>query len=299
MTSASELFHSRRSRFGRISLHEFGGGEGDSNSSSNFYHNRISHTNNNNFRRYRNINQHQSSSARRDHHRIDSDGCDPPPRRPTHLRHRPFLPDRELVRSDQATDHHGSATVNNSDSPRATQDRDRLSGNDRLPGTVLLARERLLRRLRGVSLSENRQRNRVSPNTRQSDTTVEDDFRFADVGDWESEILREPVSVPFPEVLTVEKHKRPPGLSQEAVKNLQVVMFSKIEKCEEEIMSSRVFQDCSICLESFMEGEKLICLPCGHRFHYHCLDPWVRVCGDCPYCRMQITVSGGCRGKER
>jgi hypothetical protein len=29
-------------------------------------------------------------------------------------------------------------------------------------------------------------------------------------------------------------------------------------------------------------------LRCGHRFHSTCLEPWVRKCADCPYCRTNI-----------
>lgn len=93
MTSASELFHSRRSRFGRSSLLELGE-EGGIDSSSHLYHNRISHTGH--LRRHRNVNQHQSGAARRNHNRFDFDGGGPPPRRLTHFRHRHLLSVRKL-----------------------------------------------------------------------------------------------------------------------------------------------------------------------------------------------------------
>lgn len=64
--------------------------------------------------------------------------------------------DRESGLFDQVSSHSASGTINNSENPGATQDRLRFNGNDRLPGTVLLARERLLHRLSGLSLSENR-----------------------------------------------------------------------------------------------------------------------------------------------
>ncbi|KAF5731835.1 hypothetical protein HS088_TW18G00520 [Tripterygium wilfordii] len=70
---------------------------------------------------------------------------------------------------------------------------------------------------------------------------------------------------------------------------LDVEIFNSMEK-EVEREASWTSWDCSICLESFMEGDELIRLPCGHRFHYACLDPWVLTCGDCPYCRRDIVV---------
>lgn len=47
-------------------------------------------------------------------------------------------------------------------------------------------------------------------------------------------------------------------------------------------------ESCSICLESFDEGDGLIRLHCGHRFHPTCLQPWVQTCRRCPYCRANI-----------
>ncbi|UNI23934.1 hypothetical protein JDV02_009724 [Purpureocillium takamizusanense] len=32
---------------------------------------------------------------------------------------------------------------------------------------------------------------------------------------------------------------------------------------------------CSICTESFLVGARLRKLPCGHRFHTDCVDPWL------------------------
>ncbi|KAH0862107.1 hypothetical protein HID58_079318 [Brassica napus] len=44
----------------------------------------------------------------------------------------------------------------------------------------------------------------------------------------------------------------------------------------------------SICLESFTNGDVLISLPCTHSFHSLCLNPWLKTCGDCPYCLRAI-----------
>ena len=87
--------------------------------------------------------------------------------------------------------------------------------------------------------------------------------------------------------LFLKPKKKPPGLSQEALDCLHLEVFSS--KVEGAV--SRASQDCSICLETFVEGDALICLPCSHRFHSACLDPWVRTCGDCPYCRRSVVTS--------
>ncbi|XP_027162064.1 probable E3 ubiquitin-protein ligase RHY1A [Coffea eugenioides] len=314
MTSASELFHARRSRFGRSSssLLDLGDGGGeepplDSSSSSSHLH-RIPHPNS---RRHRyHVNHHHgttpttSLNSRRHHHnRLDIEGCDPLPRRPPHprhhLSHRHLLPDHESGWLDQGSSPSALREVNNSESVDVLRGGLRSAGNDRLPGTVLLARERLLQRLRGVSLSANRQRHRPSSSIHHNDFAVEDDFRLADVGDWDNGISREWLaeSVSFTDILSTEKSERPPGLTQEALDSLKVEIFSKSDNSDGEVTARRL-EDCSICLESFLEGDKLIFLTCGHRFHFCCLDPWVRICGDCPNCRKAVVITGR-RAKER
>lgn len=90
--------------------------------------------------------------------------------------------------------------------------------------------------------------------------------------------------------LSREPNKKPDGLTQEALDCLHLELFSSTELAVKELVS-RTSLECSICLESFVLGDELIRLPCGHRFHAVCLDPWVRIRGDCPYCRSVIVVT--------
>jgi hypothetical protein len=40
---------------------------------------------------------------------------------------------------------------------------------------------------------------------------------------------------------------------------------------------------CSICTEDFEKGQDLRVLPCDHKFHPECVDPWLlNVSGTCP-----------------
>ena len=40
---------------------------------------------------------------------------------------------------------------------------------------------------------------------------------------------------------------------------------------------------CSICTEDFAKGQEVRVLPCNHKFHPHCVDPWLlNVSGTCP-----------------
>ncbi|KAK3648037.1 hypothetical protein LTR56_007737 [Elasticomyces elasticus] len=48
-------------------------------------------------------------------------------------------------------------------------------------------------------------------------------------------------------------------------------------------------QGCSICTEDFEVGQDQRVLPCDHRFHPDCIDPWLlNVSGTCPLCRIDL-----------
>ncbi|KAK9141795.1 hypothetical protein Syun_011195 [Stephania yunnanensis] len=48
-------------------------------------------------------------------------------------------------------------------------------------------------------------------------------------------------------------------------------------------------EECAVCLDEFSDGEKLMELPCAHRFHSRCLVPWLESNAHCPCCRMGIS----------
>ncbi|KAF8116690.1 hypothetical protein N665_0015s0064 [Sinapis alba] len=232
MTSASELFSTRRSRPG-------GRSDPDLESDSSLYRHHSHH-------------HHRRHGIHHLNHRNDSNGCDPPRRAPPRLRrfcHHLGLSERRPVHDVQGngTD---SETEGNS-----------FGNLERLPGAVLLARERLFERLRGVSLSSNSRSNRVSLSENQI----------------ESSFYGEPEGIQ----VSLECKKKPLGLTQGAINGLHRLTFSSAE-----VKTER--RDCSICLESFTNGDKLISLPCTHSFHSSCLNPWLKACGDCPYCRRAI-----------
>ncbi|OBT51818.1 hypothetical protein VE04_08036 [Pseudogymnoascus sp. 24MN13] len=47
--------------------------------------------------------------------------------------------------------------------------------------------------------------------------------------------------------------------------------------------------ECSICTEDFVNSEDIRVLPCNHKFHPTCIDPWLlNISGTCPLCRMDL-----------
>ncbi|KAG6490047.1 probable E3 ubiquitin-protein ligase RHY1A [Zingiber officinale] len=187
----------------------------------------------------------------------------------------------------------GDATIGSSiygASAGSTVDRLRLTRNDQLPGAVLQARARLQERLRGISPSGNSQTSLNSEMTR-NEVAIIDEMRLMNLGEpqaespveWsESGSLQSNLRAETDD--DVQYANRPSGLSLEAFSNLQREVFQDGEGS----IVGRAFLDCSICLEKFVEGEELIQLSCRHWFHPECLEPWVKTCGDCPYCRTTI-----------
>ncbi|CAA7404231.1 unnamed protein product [Spirodela intermedia] len=98
--------------------------------------------------------------------------------------------------------------------------------------------------------------------------------------DWDAD---PPLSSSFIYSTTREAEARkPPGLKAEAVGSLPREVYG----CPGGAAAGP--PECCICLERFHKGDSLVRLPCGHKFHGDCLSPWLRGCGDCPYCRFRI-----------
>lgn len=43
--------------------------------------------------------------------------------------------------------------------------------------------------------------------------------------------------------------------------------------------------ECSICLNSFHDKEKIVQTKCCHLFHNRCLEQWLKIKPNCPFCR--------------
>ncbi|KAF5178798.1 E3 ubiquitin-protein ligase rlim [Thalictrum thalictroides] len=288
MTSASELFHNRRLRIGRNNdTNELGFGSSSSSSlDRNFplplplHH---PHHNHHNRRRSRRHNQRRGEFT---------EDCEPIRRSSSHSRHICYR-ENEPIRLDHGVSQFSAGNSSNSEISSGRVNRLQFSRSDQLPGDVLLARERLVERLRGVSFSANRPSSRIIPGVPGDEITYNDDFRLVDAWDWEIETSADYLAgnasysdtrSSFPSFST----KRPRGLKQEEVDCLNREVFTI--KAIDDALLIEVGLECSICLDKFHEGDDLIRLPCEHKFHFKCLYPWVRTCGDCPNCRAGVII---------
>ncbi|MCO5606154.1 hypothetical protein L7F22_060341 [Adiantum nelumboides] len=84
------------------------------------------------------------------------------------------------------------------------------------------------------------------------------------------------------------------GLSKTLIRQLPKVVYVRQVSQEERGVGSLSSdqEDCSVCLEHFVVGQQLICLPCKHRFHPNCLTPWLENHAKCPYCRAKVSFEG-------
>ncbi|KAM7279352.1 hypothetical protein ACFE04_006486 [Oxalis oulophora] len=73
------------------------------------------------------------------------------------------------------------------------------------------------------------------------------------------------------------------GLDESVIKSIKVIKFKRTGDDDDG------FEDCSVCLSEFEQGEDLRLLPkCRHVFHVHCIDLWFKGNSTCPVCRANV-----------
>lgn len=138
--------------------------------------------------------------------------------------------------------------------------------------------------------------NIIAPSIFRNEVIADDGFGITHYGDGEIETSREwteadiqfiDLAVDTNQAMSLSNvgKKKPRGLSWETICSLPQEIF---KNAGENDGSMRASLDCCICLERFLEGDRLFQLPCYHRFHPSCLEPWLQNRGDCPYCRASI-----------
>lgn len=85
----------------------------------------------------------------------------------------------------------------------------------------------------------------------------------------------------FPTEPVVELTQRVEAATPQEIATLPSVSFSPQ-------LFSEPGASCSVCLSEYELGECLRRLPCGHHFHRHCCDEWLRRSKRCPLCVQAI-----------
>ncbi|KAJ2841672.1 hypothetical protein J3B02_005818, partial [Coemansia erecta] len=58
-------------------------------------------------------------------------------------------------------------------------------------------------------------------------------------------------------------------------------------------------ENCAVCLEEFLAGDKVRQLPCRHYFHVLCIDPWLgKRSATCPLCNYDVGAGFGKDGSQ-
>lgn len=79
------------------------------------------------------------------------------------------------------------------------------------------------------------------------------------------------------------RRKRRSRLSRRHLKKLPVTKFKK----------GAPYETCAICIEDFVEGDKLRTLPCSHAYHCKCIEPWLlENRRTCPICKRKVVLPG-------
>ncbi|KAF0718035.1 Aste57867_1951 [Aphanomyces stellatus] len=60
-----------------------------------------------------------------------------------------------------------------------------------------------------------------------------------------------------------------------------------VESLKENLVPVACGDACVVCMESF-DQETCVELPCRHKFHELCIDPWLKLHSTCPTCRHQL-----------
>ncbi|KAM3078107.1 hypothetical protein ACMFMG_002592 [Clarireedia jacksonii] len=85
-----------------------------------------------------------------------------------------------------------------------------------------------------------------------------------------------------------DNSKAPPATTAVATSGTTTESHTDSERTPE-AGANEIDLGCSICTEDFTTGEDVRVLPCKHKYHPACIDPWLlNVSGTCPLCRHDL-----------
>lgn len=104
------------------------------------------------------------------------------------------------------------------------------------------------------------------------------------------ELAEQPRAAGPPETVEAKEHAATPGIDRPAAEDSNVVTteaHTDADSSPEGVAETGDKTDqglaCSVCVEDFEKGQDLRVLPCQHKFHPECIDPWLlNVSGTCP-----------------
>jgi len=77
------------------------------------------------------------------------------------------------------------------------------------------------------------------------------------------------------------------GVVKEALENRTVILTLGESAVSEGVSPDH--RQCMVCLDAFQAGDEVRILPCLHRYHRKCADPWLEVNRHCPVCKHDVT----------
>ncbi|GAY41221.1 hypothetical protein CUMW_057790 [Citrus unshiu] len=79
------------------------------------------------------------------------------------------------------------------------------------------------------------------------------------------------------------------GLSERKISSYHSHKFNKSssKRCSS---SADENNECAICKLEYERGDRLITLPCGHKYHDECIKTWLRDNENCCICREEVVV---------
>ena len=89
----------------------------------------------------------------------------------------------------------------------------------------------------------------------------------------------------FESLIVVPEYPRLPSVKKKLGCSAGDIQALPVFKFKNKHKTAKDHIECMICLQEFVEGEELRILPCLHRFHKTCIDPWLAQNDECCICK--------------